>query len=547
MTTRRRVSTWIVTALLFAAICMPALGQMLLYHNVALDDPFITYRYAANFIAGHGLVWNAGEPPVEGYTTFLWVMLNAAGLAMGVHPLWFSKMMGLASVLGLVLLPLLPVNPMSRSLLGRVLVSLLLSMSPLIPFYGMSGMEHVLFTLVSFTACLLYLRWLQDRAVAAPLHLASAALGLAALIRPEGIGLFGIMILFEGYRLVRAREASVAGLVRTAWPFLLTWAPYYLWRFSYYGYPFPNTFYAKHTGGGLSQLTLGAEYLSMGFRTYLVAPLSFSLAPLAARLLHRREPRETSLAEGRRLGFQYLVLYTVCFCCYVFLVGGDDVSAFPSARLFLPVLPITYLMCAACLEETLAGRPVAAGATGAALVILAGLASFGDVVSFLKASVATQYSYTTRSEGNLLASAISSRADIYEEPELSRWIREQTPPGSLVAMPWAGRFSYYCDRPVLDTLGLNDRYLSHLPKRQRGIDVKMDANYVVSRKPELIIINVNRSATKGEITFEAGGGWKLGDRELIDLLKRSSDYTLDETAPGELTAFRRRASTAGTR
>ena len=42
-----------------------------------LDDAFISFRYAANLVQGHGLVWNPGELPVEGFTNLLWVLIMA--------------------------------------------------------------------------------------------------------------------------------------------------------------------------------------------------------------------------------------------------------------------------------------------------------------------------------------------------------------------------------------------------------------------------------------------------------------------------------------
>src|SRR5436853_2846934 len=36
------------------------------------DDGMISMRYARNLAHGAGLVWNAGQHPVEGYTNFLW-------------------------------------------------------------------------------------------------------------------------------------------------------------------------------------------------------------------------------------------------------------------------------------------------------------------------------------------------------------------------------------------------------------------------------------------------------------------------------------------
>ena len=40
------------------------------------DDAFIAFRYASNSLRGFGLVWNPPPfAPVEGYTSFLWVVL----------------------------------------------------------------------------------------------------------------------------------------------------------------------------------------------------------------------------------------------------------------------------------------------------------------------------------------------------------------------------------------------------------------------------------------------------------------------------------------
>ena len=42
------------------------------------EDAYITFRFARNVAEGHGFVWNPGEPPVEGFTNFLWVVISAA-------------------------------------------------------------------------------------------------------------------------------------------------------------------------------------------------------------------------------------------------------------------------------------------------------------------------------------------------------------------------------------------------------------------------------------------------------------------------------------
>src|SRR5262245_14911733 len=58
-------------ALLFTAI---ALKYAFDYHFNAVDDAFISFRYARNLANGNGLVFNPGER-VEGYTNFLWTVV----------------------------------------------------------------------------------------------------------------------------------------------------------------------------------------------------------------------------------------------------------------------------------------------------------------------------------------------------------------------------------------------------------------------------------------------------------------------------------------
>ena len=96
----------------------------------------------------------------------------------------------------------------------------------------------------------------NGRSVAAPL-----AFALAALTRPEGVLLFGVASVHLVWTEVRSRgRVFTSRLVLWALLFAVLYVPYYVWRCTYYGYPFPNTFYAK-VGGGLHQYVRGIHYL----------------------------------------------------------------------------------------------------------------------------------------------------------------------------------------------------------------------------------------------------------------------------------------------
>ncbi len=43
-----------------------------------LDDAYITYRFAARFVAGEGLTYNPGGPWVEGFSSPVWLLALSA-------------------------------------------------------------------------------------------------------------------------------------------------------------------------------------------------------------------------------------------------------------------------------------------------------------------------------------------------------------------------------------------------------------------------------------------------------------------------------------
>ena len=43
-----------------------------------LDDAMVSMRYARHLVQGHGLTWNLGDPPLEGFTNPLWTLVMAA-------------------------------------------------------------------------------------------------------------------------------------------------------------------------------------------------------------------------------------------------------------------------------------------------------------------------------------------------------------------------------------------------------------------------------------------------------------------------------------
>lgn len=279
-----------------------------------LDDSYITFSYAQNWVQGHGIVFNRGEY-VEGYTCFLWVALSALGLRLGADIAPWSTVLGILGAIGTVVVTWRFARELATEHVanGSVIAALVVAGYPCLWWWASSGMETTLFTFLITTAMWCHVRGGAD-SLAAPLCLA-----LASMTLPEAWLLSGILCL-DAMRIGSRRSAA-----RYVAVFLGLFGPYYGWRFWYYGDPLPNTFYAK-VGGTSQQVSRGVAYL-----TDFALHGGGALLILGAAAI----PRITR----KRVAAPYV--FVVAYLAYVTLVGGD---IFFFYRFFLPIVPLLAIL-----------------------------------------------------------------------------------------------------------------------------------------------------------------------------------------------------------
>ena len=164
------------------------------YLNCVAEDAYIALRFAKNLAGGHGLVWNPGAPPVEGYTDFLWVLASAGAMAIGLPGVWFVQ--GLSVAAGLATLGL-------TYLIGRRLMAwpptvalvpcAMLAVCGPFATWSSSGMESTLFGFLILVAAYQFaLVWRTGQADCC----ASGALALllSTLTRPEGMLIAALLL-----------------------------------------------------------------------------------------------------------------------------------------------------------------------------------------------------------------------------------------------------------------------------------------------------------------------------------------------------------------
>jgi len=319
------------SAVLAAALVWAAAAAWL--QRWTTDDAFISFRYARNLVEGHGLVFNAGEH-VEGFTNLLWTLWTAAGLALGASAEHWAAGWSLAAYLACI--GLLWVNHRRLVAAGSVGTSLPLAavgaaLHPDWNVWATGGLETTPFTLLLLAAFVI-VTWRPTDAAA--LAAGGGLAALAALTRPDGL----LVALLLGLLLLRWNRGRLRGVLAFALVFLAIWLPFTVWRVSYYGDFFPNTYYAK--SAYQAWYSQGWRYLSLYLQRYWVLIGGPLLLLVLARSRGSGTAAESGIATLFRRQFEGAAVIAAGYTLFVVRVGGD----FMFARLLVPVTPFLLLL-----------------------------------------------------------------------------------------------------------------------------------------------------------------------------------------------------------
>ena len=502
------------------------------YLNVVAEDAFITFRFARHLAEGHGLVWNIGEPPVEGYTNFLWLLLSAAVLRLDLNMPLTMQVIGVAASLGAIVCTYL--YGRRRLALSRVFACVpcaFLALSG--PFAGWagSGMETNLFAALLIAAGYWYVGY-KESGTYQQLVLSCALLLLATLTRPEGILVFGMLVVLSlAYRPTSIKRAGIE-LGIAALVFLIPMTIYTLWRHGYFGYWLPNTFYAK-TGGTYYQYVRGAKY-TIRFVLFFIVPLTLPLLCLLG------SASQTTPRTGRTT---HIALWTcgiisLFYTLYIVYVGGDYMAMF---RFFVPVLPFIYLLFGAIVYRIWQTIPPAEYRR-LLLFRLSGIVAAAGTLLFSTPLESEVYRRVPRLKPTLMHGC-------YEGIQTERWhvvrlrlIGEffdgyRTGPGESLAVTGIGAISYFAHMPIFSITAIVEPYIAHQTTTRSGLALgqgfpgheKEDFEYVLSKEPTYILYlaperNLTQKPQNLVLDGVAGKNYHSRSVWLIDTVNKEQGY-----------------------
>jgi len=231
-----------LTVGLLVALALLA-AQAIYLRDVTIDDVGISYRYARHLADGEGLTWNVGQPPVEGYSNLLWVLILAGARRLGLDIDLTARVLGvLLGAATLVAFSLL-LRRIARDAPAwcASLPLFLVALNPAWVMWHLSGLEIGLYGF-ALVLTVLALTGSDSR----KRRLLAAGTIILILTRPEGIALAPIPFILgwiTDRHTQRRQRIYTYGIPLAA--VLTVAAALVAFRLIYYGYPLPNTVYAK--------------------------------------------------------------------------------------------------------------------------------------------------------------------------------------------------------------------------------------------------------------------------------------------------------------
>ncbi|MCP4349049.1 MAG: hypothetical protein GY795_26510 [Desulfobacterales bacterium] len=228
-------------------IVLLCIAVYVLFRNAwVVDDAYITFRTVDNFVNGYGLTWNVGER-VQVYTHPLWMFAVSLIYTVTSDVFYSSIVLCFVFAFSSVLLASYSVTDGFRNCLWKpsLFVIAFLSSKAVID-YASSGLEN---PLSYFIAALFFAKFLSVSNGNTSKHITEKDLGIFFFI--ASLAFFNrmdtILIYFPAliYLLYISRSLSKRRLIVVIVIATLPATLWILFSLVYYGYPFPNTAYAK--------------------------------------------------------------------------------------------------------------------------------------------------------------------------------------------------------------------------------------------------------------------------------------------------------------
>ncbi len=420
------------------------------------EDAAMLMRYAEHLAQGEGIVWNIGEPPVDGATDFLFMVLVALLHSIGFSLEGAVRFITIGSHFITVALIYFGVRKLQQSgVLPAWLSAAYFAVCPGLvlasayfgtPFFALAvacawllGQRIIFSGKVTNGGCLSF----------------SLVCLIVGLIRPEGVLMSVFMLIAIGVMLP-FKDACRLAMIFTA-VFIVLGGIYFAWRWNYFGYPLPNPYYKKGEGDlhinsllrsiknswRLIHLIVIVLIVAMFFKSARRLAIAFSIPIVGSVVMWVLISNEMNF-EGR---FQYPIVAIAILSWYPLVRTLRNNFRWPVFSSLTPIGQTVRVM-------------------SIMFIALAVAAAFESRID--------DHSYSKKAKRSVLDARYV----------LGIMLRDYADKSYTMAVSEAGLLPFYSKWRAIDTWGLNDQWIAH----NGGLITK---EYLHKQKPDIMMWHVH--------------------------------------------------------
>jgi len=458
--------------------------------TIGIDDGNIFLNYAQHIAHGQGFVFNVNGEKVEGFTSLLWVLICAAAYTITAQPelllICFSLLLTafvFTNIFRVIKKDIQQLSPEFSKYFFWIYCAFIITIGPsFVAWSVLSLMENALWNFIFISLVILVSSTVQASNISAAKRVAIIGLGcLLVLTRPEALvwNLVFTTILF--YTFIQNRRKIFYPLF-----YLLcvaaTTIGLTIFRLHYFGFQFPNTYYAKISPDKIYNLTEGIKYavnFVLGYQpiiSLLLIEMSIMLLYGLTRLKLLNRNSDVSM-QGNMIMKKSCIVSVLILVGFVlpFTTGGDHFGGFRFYQDLLPLFAWGIVMIVWLVKISDIYKADTRTLSFSVVIIFCVVIGLNDLID-LKNPAKTQLNFEF-----LLA---------HQGRDLAEKLNETFPSGKpSIGMIAVGGFGLKYEGTTVDLMGLNNILMGHSAGDRKGIKnhAAFDKDVFYKLKPDILL------------------------------------------------------------
>ena len=449
------------TAIIIAVLLILSVGLPYYYINYAysvnqynsfpLDDPWIHLQFAKNIAEYGSFSYYKNEVVTAGSTSPIYTIVLAAGFFITKNEMWLSYILGIIFfALSIYYFYRLSSVTFPKENWLAIAAALLLVFDKWLNLITVTGMETTMYIFL-LVACYYYYRKMNSIGFA-------VTLGLTFWTRPDALAFIAAIAIDYFFRVYLKNKAPKENaevtlfekkdLIRIAGIFGFIMAAYFVMNYIISGSLLPNTYGAKIAYYS-AEFRSRADFLKMEVWEYftesayllIFIPFLFGAFKL--------------ISDSFRLRYNPLIPAFIFIVLLIFMYWYKLPYAHRFGRYMMPIFPFYILLAVyggrqffMWLANFLNDKKLVNGLN---IILLA-----CTVIYFASGYYENRKIYQDQSRHIYIRQVVAAK-----------WLKDNTPEGSIIATHDVGAIAFYSDRKVLDVVGLiNPEFISKLNKKE---------------------------------------------------------------------------------